>query len=44
LLKTLNQAKKFLFDEHEKTAAAPADEKTEPPAADAKDAAGSKDA
>jgi hypothetical protein len=44
LLKTLNQAKKFLFDEHEKTAAVPADEKTEPPAADAKDAAASKDA
>ena len=44
LLKTLNQAKKLLFDEPEKTAGAPANEKAEPPAAEAKDAAGSKDA
>ena len=50
LLKTLNQAKKLLFDEHEKTVATEG-EKTEPPAADVKptaadvkDAAGSKDA
>ena len=44
LLKTLNQAKKLLFDEPEKTAAATAEEKTEPPEGDAKDVAGSKDA
>jgi hypothetical protein len=43
LLKTLNQAKKLLFDEHE-TAAATQGETAEPPAADTKDATGSKDA
>ena len=44
VLKTLNQAKKLLFDEPEKVAdAAPAQE-SEPPAADAKDVTGSKDA
>ncbi len=42
LLKTLNQAKKLLFDEQEKTAAAPADEKAQP--GEQKDVAGSKDA
>ena len=44
LLKTLNQAKKLLFDEHEKTAAAPAEEKAEPTAGEAQDVTGSKDA
>ncbi len=44
LLKTLNQAKKHLFDEHEKAAAKPADQESEPPATDTKDVAGSKDA
>ena len=45
MLKTLNQAKKLLFDEPEKTAGAPESEKTEPSAAaDAKDVTGSKDA
>jgi len=43
LLKTLNQAKKLLFDEQEKTAAATAEEKTESPEGEAKDVAGSKD-
>jgi hypothetical protein len=42
MLKTLNQAKKLLFDEPEKAAAPP--EQAEPPAADAKDVAGSEDA
>ena len=42
LLKTLKQAKKLLFDEQEKTAAAPADEKAQP--GEQKDVAGSKDA
>ena len=44
LLKTLNQAKKLLFDEPEKAAAAPAGEKAEPTAGEDKDVAGSKDA
>jgi uncharacterized protein DUF3306 len=44
MLKTLNQAKKLLFDEPEKAAEAATPEKTEPPAADAKDVAGSEDA
>jgi uncharacterized protein DUF3306 len=45
MLKTLNQAKKLLFDEPEKTAGAPESEKVEPPAAaDANDVARSKDA
>ena len=44
LLKTLNQAKKLLFDEPEKAAAAPAEEKAEPTAGEDKDVAGSKDA
>jgi uncharacterized protein DUF3306 len=44
MLKTLNQAKKLLFDEPDKAAEAAAPEKAEPPAADAKDVAGSKDA
>ena len=44
LLRTLNQAKKLLFDEPEKTVGAPAEENAEPRAADAKDVAGSKDA
>ena len=44
LLKTLNQAKKLLFDEPEKIAGAADSEKAEPAAADAKDGAGSKDA
>jgi len=44
MLKTLNQAKKLLFDEPEKAAEAATPEKAEPPAADAKDVAGSKDA
>jgi hypothetical protein len=43
LLKTLNQAKRLLFDEHEKTVA-PESENAEPRAADVKDATGSKDA
>jgi hypothetical protein len=42
MLKTLNQAKRLLFDEPEKTARAP--EETEPPAGEPKDVAGSKDA
>ena len=44
LLKTLNQAKKLLFDEQEKTAAAQADEAAQPGAGEQKDVAGSKDA
>jgi len=44
LLKTLNQAKKLLFDEPEKTAAVPAEEKAESTAGEDKDVAGSKDA
>jgi hypothetical protein len=44
MLKTLNQAKKLLFDEPEKAAEAAMPEKTDPPAADAKDVAGSEDA
>lgn len=44
LLKTLNQAKRLLFDEPEKTAGAPENEKPESPAADAKHVARSKDA
>lgn len=44
LLKTLNQAKKLLFNEHDKAAEAAANEKPEPPAAEVKDATGSKDA
>ena len=44
MLKTLNQAKKLLFDEPEKTATVAAEEKTEQPAVDANDVAGSKDA
>ena len=44
LLKTLNQAKKLLFDEPEKTAGAAESEKAEPAAADAKNGAGAKDA
>ena len=43
LLKTLNQARKHLFDEHEKTAVVDG-EKSGPPAADNQDGAGSKDA
>jgi hypothetical protein len=44
MLKTLNQAKKLLFDEPEKAADAVTPSEAEPPAADAKDVAGSKDA
>jgi len=49
MLKTLNQAKKLLFDEPEKEAASVADEAAaeetaEPQVAEAKDVAGSKDA
>ena len=44
MLKTLNQAKKLLFDEPEKTATAAAEEKTEQPPVEASDGAGSKDA
>jgi hypothetical protein len=44
MLKTLNQAKKLLFDEPGKEVASAADEATEPQVAEAKDGAGSKDA
>ena len=44
MLKTLNQAKKLLFDEPEKVADAATPQESESPAADAKDVAGSKDA
>jgi hypothetical protein len=44
LLKTLNQAKRHLFNEFESSAEAPANEKPEVPAVEAKDAAGRKDA
>jgi len=44
MLKTLNQAKRLLFDEPEKAAEAAAPEKAESAPADAKDGAGSKDA
>ena len=47
MLKTLNQAKKLLFDKPEKTeetAAEAVPEKPEPQAGDAKNGAGSKDA
>jgi hypothetical protein len=44
MLKTLNQAKKLLFDEPEKEVASAADETAEPEVAEAKDVAGSKDA
>jgi hypothetical protein len=43
LLKTLNQAKKLLFEEAEKTAAQPEQENSQPKVAEANDAAGSKD-
>ena len=43
LLKTLNQAKKLLFDEAEKAATEPAQENAEPKAAEASDGTGSKD-
>jgi hypothetical protein len=43
MLKTLNQAKKLLFEETETTAQAPADEAAEPPQ-EAKDGAGRQDA
>ena len=44
MLKTLNQAKKLLFDEPEKAADAATPQESEPPAGDAKDVAASKDA
>ena len=44
MLKTLNQAKKLLFDEPEKAADAATPQESEPPDADAKDVAGNKDA
>ena len=44
MLKTLNQAKKLLFDEPEKAAEAATPEQADPPAADAKDVARSEDA
>ncbi len=44
MLRTLNQAKKLLFDEPEKAADVVTPSDAEPPAADAKDVAGSKDA
>jgi hypothetical protein len=44
MLKTLNQAKKLLFDEPEKEVASAADAAAEPKVAEAKDGAGSKDA
>ena len=44
MLKTLNQAKRLLFEEPEKATQAAAPQETEPPAADAKDVAGSNDA
>jgi glyoxylase-like metal-dependent hydrolase (beta-lactamase superfamily II) len=44
MLKTLNQAKKLLFDEPEKVADAATPQESAPPPADAKDVPGSKDA
>jgi hypothetical protein len=44
LLKTLNQARKLLFDEAEKAAQAPSGQTPEPPAQEAKDGAGRQDA
>ena len=44
MLKTLNQAKKLLFDEPEKEVTSAADAAAEPKVAEAKDGAGSKDA
>ena len=44
MLKTLNQAKKLLFDAPEKAAAAAAPEQADPPAAEVKDVAGKQDA
>ena len=44
MLKTLNQAKKLLFDEPDKEVASAAEETAEPKVAEAKDGVGSKDA
>lgn len=44
MLKTLNQARKLLFDEAEKTAQAGTENKPEPPPQDTNDGAGRKDA